>query len=594
MKRPMILLVLSYVVGLVSALIILEENYPIAVLVIFGYFLLVWLNENVKVLILCLIVTFLGSINFFGYYKIDYTSATQSTIRVLEDRSTYFKVKHDGRLYVLLKNERLSKYSIEEGSLIEASFNIERNMELYKGIIGTIDIASKPKVTKDFLSHLSSGRLWLYKQFSPVLGKDRASVVLGLCFGSTKYIDDSTINSFKGLGIIHVISVSGFHIVLLYSLFKSVFGKKGSLILVFFFVIFTGAQGATVRAFLMLFILSLSQIFHKNYDSLTALCLSALIILMIKPFLITDLGFNLSFLSTLGIIIFNKKINRALYRFPNKIRASLSLTISSQLIVFPYGSLVLKTFSTGFILGNLIIIPIYTAIIYVSLISIIFIKVPYLFSLINKINILLFGISDSWFYLLSRLNLSETAVSEEIVLMYTTLFITFILIKNNKVKYRLLPVFLLPAILLFNYRFLPFVQVIDMGNTRYIEACYKRDRYFFTIGKGDSLREKLKNYPGNKKIMSVKNNKYILKLGNTRIKITPYHHGKKAVILKIFLKDSDATSVHCDIINMDKEDTSYDFYRREKLISYSSLGNHIIIINKDGGPQVVRYRQTRK
>ena len=49
-----------------------------------------------------------------------------------------------------------------------------------------------------------------------------------------------------------------------------------------------------------------------------------------------------------------------------------------------------------------------------------------------------------------------------------------------------------------------------------------------------------------------------------------------------------------DIIKMDKEEISYDFYRMEKLVSYTALENHIIIESKDGGSRVVRYRQTRE
>lgn len=57
----------------------------------------------------------------------------------------------------------------------------------------------------------------------------------------------------------------------------------------------------------MIIILKLSKKVFRKYDSLSSISLAAIIILLNKPYYILDIGFMLSFLSTLGILLYNKK-----------------------------------------------------------------------------------------------------------------------------------------------------------------------------------------------------------------------------------------------------------------------------------------------
>ena len=61
---------------------------------------------------------------------------------------------------------------------------------------------------------------------------------------------------------------------------------------------------------LMIVILNLGNVVKRNYNPLAALSLAGIVLLLMKPYYIYNLGFVLSFLATLGIILFNKNLNK--------------------------------------------------------------------------------------------------------------------------------------------------------------------------------------------------------------------------------------------------------------------------------------------
>ena len=107
------------------------------------------------------------------------------------------------------------------------------------------------------------------------------------------------------------------------------------MVIAFAYVLFTGAPASAVRAYIMILILNLGMVVKRNYSPLAALSLAGIIIILIKPYDIYNLGFILSFLATLGIILFSKKLNKKLYRLPNLFRSTIAISISAQILTFP-------------------------------------------------------------------------------------------------------------------------------------------------------------------------------------------------------------------------------------------------------------------
>ena len=143
-----------------------------------------------------------------------------------------------------------------------------------------------------------------------------ASMVKGLILGNNREIQEDVKTAFSNAGISHVLAVSGMHvtyIILGISIsLKKVIGKRKSNIFTIFIIIFymfiTNFSPSITRAGIMSILYIFSNIIHRKSDILTSISFSLLIILIYNPFLIMNLGLQLSYGGTIGIILFNKTI----------------------------------------------------------------------------------------------------------------------------------------------------------------------------------------------------------------------------------------------------------------------------------------------
>ena len=132
------------------------------------------------------------------------------------------------------------------------------------------------------------------------------------------------------------------------------------------YVIFTGADFSSLRSFLMVCILVLSKEAHKNYSALGALSLSAIVINLIAPYSVFDIGWQLSFGATLGIILYNRKLNKVFYILPKYIRENIALSLAAQVFTLPIIIYTFQEFSITFLIGNILLIPILNLIIIIG------------------------------------------------------------------------------------------------------------------------------------------------------------------------------------------------------------------------------------
>lgn len=110
-------------------------------------------------------------------------------------------------------------------------------------------------------------------------------------------------------------------------------------------------------------IMLFSKVLYRRLDILNSIALSLLIILIDNPYSIIDIGLQLSYIGTLGIIFLNKPILEFLKKYMSKkVAEVLSVTISAQIAVVPIIAINFNTISTVFILSNLLAVPLSGAI----------------------------------------------------------------------------------------------------------------------------------------------------------------------------------------------------------------------------------------
>lgn len=217
----------------------------------------------------------------------------------------------------------------------------------------------------------------VFKSFG--LDNDAYSFISALTLGYKADLTDDMIGAFRASGTSHVLAVSGLHVGIIYiiiTFFFSFLGKRGKanfikhlLVLLFLwgYVFITGMPVSVVRAAVMLSLLSVGNILNKKGLTYNTLAVAAFFTLIINPFYLFDVGFQLSFAAVLSILFFQPKLSK-LYAPKNKasdyIWSLSTVSFAAQLGVFPLGLYYFGTFPTYFFLTNLMVLPLIGIIIY--------------------------------------------------------------------------------------------------------------------------------------------------------------------------------------------------------------------------------------
>lgn len=144
-----------------------------------------------------------------------------------------------------------------------------------------------------------------------------------------------------------------------------------SIAVLILFMFITGFTASVVRASIMGIIMIFAKIIYRKPDTINSIAVSLIIILIFNPFTINDVGLQLSYLGTLGIIFLNLPISKLLSKFIKpKFANILSITISAQIMVLPVTILNFNTISASFIIANITAVPLAGLIILVGYVSI--------------------------------------------------------------------------------------------------------------------------------------------------------------------------------------------------------------------------------
>ena len=204
------------------------------------------------------------------------------------------------------------------------------------------------------------------------LKSDELAIASALTFGYKDELSNTIKGIFSKTGAMHVLAVSGLHVGIIYLIISSLFKLiklpyKFSwikeiiiLLLIWVYAIITGLSPSVLRAATMMSFLVIANIFNKNSSIYNTLGLSAFFMLLTNPFLIIDVGFQLSFLAVIGIvyiypIIFNM-VTLKNYLL-NKLWTILSVSLAAQIATFPISIYYFHQFPNLFLISNIVVIP---------------------------------------------------------------------------------------------------------------------------------------------------------------------------------------------------------------------------------------------
>lgn len=208
------------------------------------------------------------------------------------------------------------------------------------------------------------------------------AVIAALTLGYKQELDAETTSSFAVAGAMHVLAVSGLHVGILYMLVNTMLKflnrfKRGRIIRLVLIVVIlfgyaglTGMSASVFRAATMFSFVAWGQASKRSTNIYNTLAASALVLLIFDPYLIMQVGFQLSYAAVLGIVIIHPIIFNSLILKNRILDWAWNITcvsIAAQIATFPLGLLYFHQFPNYFLFSNLIVIPLATFIMYAGL-----------------------------------------------------------------------------------------------------------------------------------------------------------------------------------------------------------------------------------
>jgi len=183
----------------------------------------------------------------------------------------------------------------------------------------------------------------LLAQISKSLPPNDAALVSGILLGSKKLLTNPFEQKLINSGTIHIVVASGTNVTLtaafLLALLLPFITRDKAIVIalggVWVYVALAGFDPPLVRAAIMGSVAFSAQAFGRLSDSLSALSVSALSMLVINPLWISDVGFQLSLMATVSLILFEQYLNSKLHFVPHVLRQDLSTTLAAQIGVAP-------------------------------------------------------------------------------------------------------------------------------------------------------------------------------------------------------------------------------------------------------------------
>ena len=363
MKRPILIILIGYIIGIIWGLYFKISIVLLYVSLIFIYciikkkfkkskfklfsikrylrYIKIWIKFS---LILIIIISSFISNTIIKYQENKYNNLFKGVENIQVEGiivSNKIEKEYYNRYKLKVQNTYLyinvdPKINLEYGDLVKVEgefqepttsrnyggFNYKEYLKTLK-IYGTIkveDIDVLNKKQANFILQFSNEIFTKIKtNIEKTYSYNNGAIMLGLLLGYSDNIDEHTQDDFSKSNITHVLSVSGMHILYIIQLLnysKVLFGKRKSkfiasfLLIIYMFI--TGLNVSVIRASIMGILMCMSFVFYRKSDIINNIAISALIILIDNPYNIKSISFLLTYAGTIGIIYLNPTIERIL------------------------------------------------------------------------------------------------------------------------------------------------------------------------------------------------------------------------------------------------------------------------------------------
>lgn len=205
--------------------------------------------------------------------------------------------------------------------------------------------------------------------FNRYLNEENSQLMTSILLGKSSYLDEDNLLLYRDLGLAHIMAVSGLHIGIISGFLIFLFSRLGikrrlnitlSLAIIWTYGFLIGYPPSIMRASIMFSLLFYSTIIHEPYDSINTLSIACFILLLINPYFLFNIGFQLSFVAAFSIVFFTPYIKEMFYPYKGKVTNTIAALLAVNLGLLPIQAYYFNRIGLFSILANLILLPLFS------------------------------------------------------------------------------------------------------------------------------------------------------------------------------------------------------------------------------------------
>lgn len=202
--------------------------------------------------------------------------------------------------------------------------------------------------------------------------EDEFGVGAAILLGYDESLPAQVRQNYVAAGAMHILCVSGMHVGIIYLLASFILGFMGKgkkaafvrrivlLVLIWFYALLTGLSPSIMRSALMISFLIFGELIRRKGYALNSIAASAFFILLVNPNNLYAIGFQLSYVAVVGIVLLQRPIYNLLYiknKLLDKMWEITAVSIAAQIATMPFTVYYFNQFTPYFWLSNLFMTP---------------------------------------------------------------------------------------------------------------------------------------------------------------------------------------------------------------------------------------------
>lgn len=345
LRRPILVIFLSFLIGIAFQYYVKIELIFLILLIFIV--VLFFINKRKRQICIILIIALLGSLYLeLSELNKDPLEAQEGKRCLIHGRVITLQIKSEYSFQMLIKSEDSRKRLIRVkgamndpaewiGRTIEVRGTVElpdgkRNPDLFdyrlylktKGI-RVILVSNQYQVTMEqngtnVLTHAMARLKYRFMdELKEQMDLESFALMAGMLFGDISFLSDEVYESFQKNGIAHILSVSGIHVAIVYLYISKLLGGRKNILfylisasLLTFYAALSEFSPSVVRSVVMIMIFMVSKITHQRYDFTCCTAASALGMLIVNPYYLFNVGFQLSYLAVFCLTVILPWTNR--------------------------------------------------------------------------------------------------------------------------------------------------------------------------------------------------------------------------------------------------------------------------------------------